>query len=57
MVRSQERIAEKQRQTAGEASPIDSARDRSGTASIHSIHAFGRGRLSRDEYSAPSAAL
>jgi len=54
MVYSQERPAEKQRQTAGQASPLNSARDhrndrfdqrdgtRSGTASIHSIHAFGR---------------
>lgn len=54
MVYSQERLAEKQRQTAGQTSPSESARDhlndrfdqrdgtRSRTASIHSIHAFGR---------------
>lgn len=54
MVYSQERLAEKQRQTGGQASPLEPARDhlnnrfdqrdgtRSRTASIHSIHAFGR---------------
>jgi hypothetical protein len=54
MVYSQERLAKEQRQTPGQASPSESARGRrddrfdqldgarSGTASIHSIHAFGR---------------
>jgi hypothetical protein len=54
MVHFQERPAEKQRQTAGQAAPLESARDhlndrldqrdgtRFRTASIHSIHAFGR---------------
>src|SRR5262249_32046990 len=47
-------LAEKQRQTAGQAPPLESARDhvndrldqrdgaRPRTASVHSIHAFGR---------------